>query len=51
MIFIAISTTFSTAISLNCHAKGNHLLNTMIIANLLDARAVLNLKDTAMNKI
>lgn len=51
MIFIAISTTFSTTISLNCHAKGNHSLNAMIIAHLLGTMAVLNLKDTAINKI
>ena len=42
---------FSTAISLNCHANRYHLLNTMIIANLLGTRTVLNLKDKAMNKI
>lgn len=51
MISLAISTASSTTISLNCHAKGKHLLHTMIIANLLGARAVLNLNNTATNKI
>lgn len=51
MISNAISTTFSTAFISNCHDKGNHLLNAMIHANLLDTRAMLNLNDTAMNKI
>ena len=49
MISIVRATNSRTTLSLNCRAKGNHLLNAMIIINLLGAGAVPSSNDTAMN--
>lgn len=51
MISIAKSTTFHHYYFFKLPSKKNHLLNIMVIANLLGAKAVLNLNDIAMNKI
>jgi hypothetical protein len=51
MVLLGGLATSGDIASLNCHAKGDHLSNPTIIANLLGVKAALNLSNSAPRKL